>query len=144
MAGHDDGHRIIVIGLPHGAEAARRAYLPGNISIRAGLTVRNLEQRLPAAFLKLRSPQIERKGKLFPAAGKIFFQLSDISSGLLFRLDPLHLGPPVAIETWLAQELAAVQIQQNHPLLRNAYIEHAYGGLQLGVVKSFHNLFSLL
>src|SRR5207248_5527808 len=124
--------------------AARRAYLPGNISIRAGLTVRNLEQRLPAAFLKFCSPQIERKRKLFSASGKIFFQLSDISSGLLFRFDPLHLGPPVAIETWLTQELAAVQIQQDHPLFRNAYIERAYGRLQLGVVKSFHKLFSWL
>src|SRR6266852_7059087 len=123
MAGHDDGHRIIVIGLPHGAKAAWRAYLPGNISVRTGLTVRNPEQRLPAAFLKFRAPQIERKGKLFSASGKIFFQLSDISSGLLFRFGPLHLGSPVAIETWLAQELAAVQIQQNHALLGDAYIQ---------------------
>ena len=67
-----------MICLAHGAEGIRAANGAGNIAIRAGLSVRNAQQCLPAIFLELRSNQIELKREGPQFAAKVAFKLRNV------------------------------------------------------------------
>ena len=67
---HDDRDGIVVVCLPHSARAFRVTNRAGNLAIRSRLSIRNLQQLLPAALAKLRSPQIKLEIEIATLASK--------------------------------------------------------------------------
>ena len=67
-----------MVRLAHGPEGIRATDCAGDIGIRAGLAIRNTQQRLPAIFLELGSSQIEFNRESAQFTTKVAFELGDV------------------------------------------------------------------
>jgi DNA invertase Pin-like site-specific DNA recombinase len=74
----------------HGLRTRKTAHLGGKPRIRPRCTVRNAQQRLPAAPVKFRTAQIERQIELSALAGKVFVQLAADFAEAFRLLNPAH------------------------------------------------------
>jgi hypothetical protein len=78
VARNNDSKWIVMIRLTNGAEGIRAANGLGDVAIRAGFTVGNAQQRLPAIFLKLRSNQVEFTRENTQFTAEVAFELRNV------------------------------------------------------------------
>src|SRR3954453_313890 len=93
MAGHDNGDRIVMVGLAYGAKSQRPTDLSRERGIRARLSVGNAQQRLPAGFLKAGAGQVQLAGEGAQASAKICVYLLLIGLKAFARFDPDFIPP---------------------------------------------------
>jgi len=75
VAWRDDRYRIFTVRRADGPRSGRTADLSGDLGVRAGLSERNRQQRLPDFALKHRSREVQLQGELRASAGKVLRQL---------------------------------------------------------------------
>src|SRR5581483_30932 len=86
MARHDDGNPIVVIRHPHRSRGSRLSQLSGNLAVRAGLAIRNLQELAPDGYLKICPVEIQREIENGPPPLEVFLDLLDINAGR-FRIE---------------------------------------------------------
>ena len=88
MAGNDDGNRIVMIRHAHGAKSTWIADRTRLIPVGARLAVRNREQGIPAAQLKLGSAKIERLREDAKLAGEVGVEFTAPGLKMLVGTNP--------------------------------------------------------
>jgi hypothetical protein len=76
MAGHDNCHRVAIVGHADGTKCVWLADCAGDVGVGARLAIGNRQQCAPAGKLEIGAAKIEREGELAAVAGEIFFQFS--------------------------------------------------------------------
>src|SRR5205809_7552780 len=103
MTRYDDCNGIPIVRHAHGAKGLRMSNGMGDITIAAGLPVRDVEQGVPAFHLESGTPQIDRERESFAMATKIFVEFASPRGEGLKRLLPGLAGS--------FGELAAVEFE---------------------------------
>ncbi len=78
VAGNDDGDWIPVVRHAYGSVRVRVANRFRNVTVTAGLAVRDFEQSAPARKLELGSAKIKRERELAAFAREVFIELAQI------------------------------------------------------------------
>jgi hypothetical protein len=76
MAWDDNGKRIFAIGQPYRARGRDTAYRKRELTVRAGMTIRNALKFLPYSLLEGRSSGMERQVKGPPLSSEVLRQLT--------------------------------------------------------------------
>src|SRR5579872_864931 len=135
MAGHHNGHGIVMIGHADGPKSARLSHRARDFGVGAGFTERNAEQRLPAAALEVGAAQVQTKAELAPPAGKVLFQLPNIETQFPRRLLPSGAGKLSVA----GRKRAPIKLQQRQATLRGGQKERSYRrSWNAAVVQSLH------
>ena len=77
VAGDDDGHGVVVVGLSNGAGALGVAHAGGLLAVRDGLAVGNLLQFGPSSHLVLGAHDMQGQGEVASLAVKVLGELLD-------------------------------------------------------------------
>jgi hypothetical protein len=75
VTGHNDAERVRTGGLAHCSLGLGAADAPGQLAVRKGAPVRDLQNASPDGELKGRAPQVERHGELLQSPAEIRSQL---------------------------------------------------------------------
>jgi hypothetical protein len=114
-----------MVCLAYGATGARTANFPRYVSVGAGFSIRNPEQRPPACFLEIGADQIQCAAEFAQFTAKIRIYLLLVAPQMIARFDPQF----VFAGAW---QLSLVKLQRSQSFFGGCYQQQPNRGLHHG------------